>query len=207
MANCKDLHEIGTQAYKDCLKENKSEEEEEVVEVDEEVIVEKSSSTAADYEKDLTVGNTNAMSELQKYINRNRTAAGLEPQDNTDIEYDPNKDQNQLTETTISKDETDVSKFELERRAEREAEKKAIAEGTKKLTFKESVKNSAANFLLQLKGVDDRARWLWAYAGRLDAEMGYGGEGAAEKWTKIPTLGGLGRVLIIPLLIITQVIP
>ena len=142
----------------------------------------KVSPTAEEYDKEKSQADSLA---LQQIINKNRSTAGLEPQDNTDTAYDPNKDVNQLTETTISKDVTDVSKKELEKRAEADAERKAIADGSKKLTFEESIKNSASNFLLQLQGVDDRAKWLWAYAGRLDAQMGYGGPGAEEKWTKM----------------------
>ena len=170
MTNCEDIEDKSSQEYKDCLEKNKP------------IETEKIDQTAEQFEKDKIEKDKLAMLEI---INRNRASAGLEPQDNSNTVYNPEDDENQLTETTITKDATDVSKKELKKRADQEAERQAIASGEKKLTFEESVKNSAANFLLQLKGVDDRAKWLWAYVGRLDAEMGYGGEGASEKWTKM----------------------
>jgi len=198
---CIDKFEKGSQEYKDCMKQTAGDNEfsafsslglpeftlkeardntnEELGIYQEET---KTSPTAEEFDKEKSQADSLAM---QQIIDKNRSAAGLEAQDNTDTAYDPNKDVNQLSETTISKDATDVSKKELEKRAKADAERKAIADGTKKLTFEESVKNSATNFLLQLKGVDDRAKWLWAYAGRLDAQMGYGGEGASEKFTKM----------------------
>ena len=175
MENCKELYTEGTPEYDACVEKNKSEENKPIE-------VEQPVQTAEQFEKDKAEKDRLAMLEI---INRNRANAGLDPQDNSSNVYNPEDDDNQLTETTITKDATDVSKEELKKRADQEAERKAIASGEKKLTFKESVQNSAANFLLQLKGVDDRAKWLWAYVGRLDAEMGYGGEGASAKWTKM----------------------
>ena len=173
MENCKELYTEGTPEYDACVEKNKSEENK---------LVETDQQTAEQFKKEKAEKDRLAMLEI---INRNRANAGLEPQDNSNTVYNPEDDVNQLVETTITKDATDVSAEELKKRADQEAERKAIAKGEKKLTFKESVKNSASNFLLQLKGVDDRAKWLWAYVGRLDAEMGYGGEGASEKWTKM----------------------
>ena len=173
MENCKELYTEGTPEYDACVEKNKSEENK---------LVETDQQTGEQFEKEKAEKDRLAMLEI---INRNRANAGLEPQDNSNTVYNPEDDVNQLVETTITKDATDVSAEELKKRADQEAERQAIAKGEKKLTFEESVKNSASNFLLQLKGVDDRAKWLWAYVGRLDAEMGYGGEGASEKWTKM----------------------
>ena len=74
---------------------------------------------------------TAAMLEI---INKNRASAGLEPQDNSNTVYNPEDDENQLTEKTITKDATDVSKKELQKRAEQEAKTQAIAKVEKKLT-------------------------------------------------------------------------
>ena len=54
------------------------------------------------------------------------------PQNNSNTVYNPENDVNQLTETTITKDATDVSKEELKKRADEEAEKKAIEDAKPK---------------------------------------------------------------------------
>ena len=47
MANCKELHVIGSQAYKDCLEKNKEKDEEVVEIVEEDVVVDEPKSSNA----------------------------------------------------------------------------------------------------------------------------------------------------------------
>ena len=109
MTNCEDIEDKSSQEYKDCLEKNKP------------IETEKIDQTAEQFEKDKIEKDRLAMLEI---INRNRASAGLEPQDNSNTVYNPEDDENQLTETTITKDATDVSKKELKKRADQEAEDK-----------------------------------------------------------------------------------
>ena len=133
MENCKELYTEGTPEYDACVEKNKSEENKPIE-------VEQPVQTAEQFEKDKAEKDRLAMLEI---INRNRANAGLDPQDNSSNVYNPEDDDNQLTETTITKDATDVSKEELKKRADQEAERKAIASGEKKLTFREAYTVSA----------------------------------------------------------------
>ena len=105
MENCKELYTEGTPEYDACVEKNKSEENK---------LVETDQQTGEQFEKEKAEKDRLAMLEI---INRNRANAGLEPQDNSNTVYNPEDDVNQLVETTITKDATDVSAEELKKKS------------------------------------------------------------------------------------------
>ena len=171
---CIDEFKKESQEYKDCIAQSKKKEDDDnsidplaslgIKDFKQEEIIYPS----AEENKEAVVGaNTKAMKEMASFGSLGENLKKL------------------LPTFLTNEGATETSDEELVARAKRDAERKAIAEGDKKLSFLESVKNSGTNFLLQLQGVDDRAQWLWAYAGKLDAQMGYGGKEKEDKYTKM----------------------
>ena len=66
-----------------------------------------------------------------------------------------------------------ISAGEKKARAAREKERQYYAENPELLTESESMRNSLENGLNQLAGVDDRAKWLWAYMGVINGQEEY----------------------------------
>ena len=61
-----------------------------------------------------------------------------------------------------------MSKAELDKKAEQEARQKRIDTGQEQLSASESILNTLGNALNQLETVDDRAKYLYYFAGTFD---------------------------------------
>ena len=83
-----------------------------------------------------------------------------------------------------------MSKAELDKKAEQEARQKRIDTGQEQLSAGESMLNSLGNALNQLESVDDRAKYLWYFAGTFDFDTEEGRQRSEENRKKLLEIEG-----------------
>ena len=83
-----------------------------------------------------------------------------------------------------------MSKAELDKKAEQEARQKRIDTGQEQLSAGESILNSLGNAINQLEGVDDRAKYIWYFAGTFDFDTEEGRQRSEENRKKLLEIEG-----------------
>ena len=78
-----------------------------------------------------------------------------------------------------------MSKAELDVKAEKEERQKRIDTGQEQLLASESMLNSLGNAINQLETVDDRAKYLWYFAGTFDLDTEAGKQRSEENRRKL----------------------
>ena len=83
-----------------------------------------------------------------------------------------------------------MSKAELDKKAEQEARQKRIDTGQEQLSASESILNTLGNALNQLETVDDRAKYLYYFAGTFDFDTEEGKQRSEENRKKLLEIEG-----------------
>ena len=83
-----------------------------------------------------------------------------------------------------------MSKAELDKKAEQEARQQRISTGQEQLSAGESILNSLGNALNQLETVDDRAKYLYYFAGTFDFDTEAGKQRSEENRRKLLEIEG-----------------
>ena len=136
--------------------------------------------------------NYNPRADVPSYENRDRKAFGKYTKEEYEKEIVPSLSKPPTIEP-IS--ETDfytgrMSKVELDKKAEKEARQKRIDTGQEQLSASESILNSLGNAVNQLETVDDRAKYLWYFAGTFDFDTEGGKQRSEENRKKLLEIEG-----------------
>ena len=136
--------------------------------------------------------NYNPRAGVPSYENRDRKAFGKYTKEEYEKEIVPSLSKPPTIEP-IS--ETDfytgrMSKVELDKKAEQEARQKRIKTGEEQLSASESMMNTLGNAINQLETVDDRAKYLWYFAGTFDFDTEEGRQRSEENRKKLLEIEG-----------------